>query len=189
MFTGLIQAVAPIVAWDGVRLRVENPFGRVEPGESVAVDGCCLTVVDAGLTFELSPETVRRTCFGGRSVGDAVNLERSLRVGDRLGGHFVQGHVDTVGTCTERESAGDFERFRFDVGLSRLLIDKGSVALNGVSLTVVGPSDGVFDVWVIPETLARTNLGRLGVGERVNCEFDMLAKHLAALVDRLVTHL
>jgi riboflavin synthase len=145
-------------------------------GESLAVDGCCLTVVSLtdGLVFDLSEETLARTTLGSFVPGRAVNLERAMKASDRLGGHIVQGHVDTVGTLVSREGA-----FVFEVGpdWSRYLVDKGSVAVNGVSLTVVQPSGGSFLCALVPHTLEVTNLGGAQPGDRLNVEFDVLAKY------------
>lgn len=190
MFTGLIQTLGTVVAFDFRRLSVRIPSDiwpeGVQVGESVAVNGCCLTAVATGaeLAFELSEETLARTALSDLVPGSAVNLERALRVGDRLGGHFVQGHVDGVGALLSRTARDGWHSFRFripDEG-AKFLIDKGSIAIDGVSLTVVSPSSGDFDVAVIPHTLAETNLGELAPGARVNVEYDVLAKHVAKLL-------
>lgn len=158
---------------------------EVKIGESVAVNGCCLTAVAVGerLEFDLSEETLRRTALGGVEPGMKLNLERALRPIDRMGGHFVQGHVDGVGQLLSRTPAEAGEVFRFQVPEegSRYLIDKGSIALDGISLTIVKPQGSEFEVWVIPHTLAETNLQTLLPGARVNVEFDMVAKHIVAL--------
>lgn len=190
MFTGLVQAVGSVVALDGRRLSIQIPSGvwedPIQIGESIAVDGCCVTVVALGseLQFDLSEETLARTAFGGLEAGSRVNLERALRVGDRLGGHFVQGHVDGVGTVLSRSPPDGSETFRFRVPAdgAKFLIDKGSITVNGVSLTVIAPSGSAFDVAVIPHTLGETTLGDLAVGSPVNIEYDVLAKHVAALL-------
>lgn len=154
-------------------------------GESVAVNGVCLTVVDFadGLVFDLSDETLARTTLGSMKPGDIVNLERALRLGDRLGGHMVQGHVDGTGTCVgvEAQDGGWTFRFRIDEDDQDLLIDKGSICLDGVSLTVVSPSGNEFEVAVIPHTFEETNLGTMKAGDPVNYELDMVAKHIARL--------
>ena len=156
-------------------------------GESVAVNGCCLTVVALdGEAFEVQagPETLLRTNLGGLEAGDAVNLERSLRVGDRLGGHFVQGHVDATAELVERRPEGewDFLRFRVDPRWTPLMVEKGSIAVDGVSLTLVEVGEDWFSIMLIPHTLAVTTLGTRRVGDRVNIEADMLAKHVQKLV-------
>jgi riboflavin synthase len=156
-------------------------------GESIAVNGCCLTAVSvepARFTVELGPETLERTNLGTLEPGDRVNLERALRPVDRLGGHFVQGHIDTTAELIERTSDGEwaFLRFRTDREWMELLVEKGSIALDGVSLTLVDVGLDQFSVMLIPHTLAVTTLGRLQLGDRVNMETDLLAKHLRRLV-------
>lgn len=176
-FCGYRLVVQPPMAWP------DDPFA---PGESVAVDGCCLTVVEptGTLTFDLSPETLARTVAGGYRAGDRVNLERAMKASARFGGHVVQGHVDHVGTLASRSRVEEWEVFTFDCGKSadRYLVDKGSVAVNGVSLTVVSPDAGTFSVALIPHTLACTNLGGLEPSENVNIEFDVLAKYAEKLL-------
>ena len=180
MFTGIVQAVGTVAGLDAGRLRLCAPDAWPgDPwavGESLAVDGCCLTVASLGanLGFDLSAETVSRTTLGAFTEGTRVNLERAIRAGDRFGGHIVQGHVDTVGRLETRDGM-----FAFSVGTewSRYLLDKGSVAVNGVSLTVVQPSGGKFSVAVVPHTLSATSLGGLAVGAKVNVEFDLFAKY------------
>jgi riboflavin synthase len=156
-------------------------------GDSVAVDGCCLSVVGASgarLAFDAIPETLRRTTLGRRAAGDSVNLELPLRPADRLGGHFVQGHVDAVAEVLERREAGADVTltFRVPAALDGQVVEKGSVAIDGVSLTVAGVGKGTFSVALIPHTLAVTTLGRRGKGDHVNIEGDILAKYVAALV-------
>ncbi len=194
MFTGLVECLGRVDRADeegsGRRLTIAWP-GLDAPltiGESVAVNGCCLTVVAAGgETFELQagPETLLRTNLGDKRPGDPVNLERSLRVGDRLGGHFVQGHVDTTAVLRERRTEGEWEflAFRLDPEWTPLMVEKGSVAVDGVSLTLVGVEAEGFSVMLIPHTLAVTTLGRLRPGDRVNIEADMLAKHVRKLLE------
>lgn len=156
-------------------------------GESVAVNGCCLTVVDfePGLTFDLSSETLARTCLGSLSSGSNVNLERALRVGDRLGGHIVQGHVDGVASVVSVSAVEGGWNVVVDVGASvaHYLVDKGSVTLDGVSLTVVSPNDeGLFEVAVIPHTWSATTLSSWVAGQCINVEFDVLVKHVERLI-------
>ena len=194
MFTGLVECLGRVDRVDdegsGRRLTIAWP-GVEAPltiGESVAVNGCCLTVVAAeGETFELQagPETLLRTNLGETRPGDVVNLERSLRVGDRLGGHFVQGHVDTTAALRERRAEGEWEflAFGLDREWTELMVEKGSIAVDGVSLTLVDVGPDGFSVMLIPHTLVVTTLGRLRPGDRVNIEADMLAKHVRKLLE------
>jgi len=193
MFTGLVEALGRVERvteeGSGRRLSIAWP-GLPEPlalGESVAVNGCCLTVVAAeGERFDVQagPETLLRTNLGGKVAGDRVNLERSLRVGDRLGGHFVQGHVDATAALRERRADGEWEflTFALDPEWTPLMVPKGSVAVDGVSLTLVDVGPDGFSVMLIPHTLAVTTLGGLALGDRVNIEADMLAKHVRKLL-------
>jgi riboflavin synthase len=193
MFTGLVQATSKIVKASREVLVVADPEAWPcdgwQKGESIAVDGCCLTLVDwsGGLKFELSEETLARTTLGRASIGDRVNLERAMKASDRFGGHIVQGHVDTVGTCIGIEPLDQSVTYRFEAGseADSLLIDKGSITVDGISLTVIDPADGAFETAIIPHTLAQTSLGDLKVGSRVNLEFDVLAKHVAKLTSNL----
>jgi riboflavin synthase len=194
MFTGLVQALGTVSRVEpdghgGRRLAVSDP--QIAPllalGESVAVNGACLTVVrrdGVEFHFEAGPETLAKTNLGRLGVGDRVNLERALRVGDSLGGHFVTGHVDAVGEITARERAGEWETvwFGFPPGWDELLVNKGSVAIDGVSLTVVNVEAGRLSVMLIPHTLAHTTLGFKPAGAAVNLEFDLLAKHVRKLM-------
>lgn len=200
MFTGLVEALGRVerVVEEsaGRRLRLVWPglTGSGDPlalGESVAVNGCCLTVVatDAsgdGFEVQAGPETLARTNLGSASEGDPVNLERALRVGDRFGGHFVQGHVDATAVLLERRPEGEWEflAFALDPVWDPLLVPKGSIAVDGVSLTLVDVAPGRFSVMLIPHTLAVTTLGALVPGQRVNIELDMLAKHVQKLLGR-----
>jgi len=191
MFTGIILTSGVIESFErldnGARVRVRSsddaPFAR---GESLAVNGVCLTVIpqaDGSLVAELSDETLSRTTLGSLGAGVRVNLERPLAVGDRLGGHIVQGHVDTVGALISIATEGDFAVFRWSYpsDYANLLVNKGSVAVDGVSLTVVEPDASSFGAALIPETLRRTNLGEARIGDAVNLEFDMIAKYVRAL--------
>jgi riboflavin synthase len=189
MFTGLVEAVGEVVSLsDDGRLVVRAPFasGPVEIGESVAVNGCCLTAVEVGeaLAFELSLETLRRTTLGSLRPGRSVNLERAMRADGRFGGHLVQGHVDGVGRLVETEPSGGAVRMRFEIPETGAvyLIDKGSIALEGISLTVVEPHGPRFDVWIVPHTLKHTALRELTSGDPVNVEFDVIAKHVERLL-------
>jgi riboflavin synthase len=189
MFTGLIEALGT------VRHITEEAAGRelvlAEPrlaeelqlGESVAVNGACLTVValgDATFAFQVGPETLSKTNLGQLQPGARVNLERSLRVGDRLGGHWVQGHVDGVGRIVSRSEQGDWEMVWFEcpASLTRQMVPKGSIAVDGVSLTLVDVEAARFSVALIPFTLAHTTLGLKPVGDTVNLETDILGKYV-----------
>ncbi len=195
MFTGLVEALGLVVnvaeAGSGRRFRLAWPHfpDSFTLGESIAVNGCCLTVVEitngGGFDVQLGPETLLRTNLGSKVVGDSVNLERSLKVGDRLGGHFVQGHVDTTAELVERRPDGEWEflAFRIDPAWTPLMVAKGSIAIDGVSLTLVDVGPDRFSIMLIPHTLAVTTLGALQVGDRVNIEADMLAKHVAKLLE------
>ena len=188
MFTGLVEALAPVerieVEGDGRALVVAAPFAaELAPGESVAVNGACLTVVahDARTCrFQAGPETLRRTSLGELTPGQRVNLERALRVGDRLGGHLVQGHVDGLGRIASRRHQGEWEVvwFTCPAELAAQMVAKGSVTVDGVSLTVVDVTADGFSVALIPHTLAQTTLGFKGPGASVNLETDVLAKYV-----------
>ena len=191
MFTGIIQTSGVIESMEkleaGARLRVrasvDDKFAR---GESVAINGVCLTVIPNGeaITLDVSNETLDRTTLGSLGSGTRVNLERALAVGDRFGGHFVQGHVDTTGRLIAKESEGEFAVYRwsFPSAYAELVASKGSIAVDGVSLTIVDPDESTFGAALIPETLRRTNLGTARIGDRVNLEFDMIAKYVRTLV-------
>jgi len=194
MFTGLTERTGIVEAIQvrpgGATLRVgsEEEWADLRIGESIAVDGVCLTVVRKGprhFEAEISPETLARTALGEKRSGSRVNLERALRVSDRLGGHLVQGHVDGVGTLIEILPEGDGRRIRVTPppGTERYLVEKGSVALDGVSLTVAARSAVCFEVALIPHTLAVTTLGEWTVSRRVNVEVDLVAKYVERLLD------
>jgi riboflavin synthase len=192
MFTGIILHTGVIESFErlpnGARLRIRTsdpePFTR---GESLAVNGVCLTVLPeegASLVADLSDETLSRTTLGGLAQEETVNVERALALGDRLGGHLVQGHVDAVGNLTSITSEGDFAVYRwsFPPEYADLVVSKGSIAVDGVSLTIVEPDATSFGAALIPETLRRTNLGASHPGDAVNLEFDMVAKYVRSLV-------
>ncbi|MDI3317557.1 MAG: riboflavin synthase [Bacillota bacterium] len=191
MFTGLIEELgrcrAVEVGPGGGFLGVEAPGFGAHPGESVAVNGVCLTVLEAErgrLAFEVMPETLRVTTLGRLRPGAPVNLERALRLGDRLGGHLVQGHVDGVGEVVARERQGDawWLRIRAPEELRPFLARKGSVAVDGVSLTVAALEEEVFAVSLTPTTARRTTLGERRPRDPVNLEVDLLARYLARLL-------
>lgn len=196
MFTGLVEALGTVQHAEddgsgGRILDVQEPAisRQLKLGESIAVNGACLTVVqnDAdSFRCEVGPETLLKTNLGTLRAGDRVNLERSLRVGDRLGGHFVQGHIDAVGAIAARDRQGEWEivRFRCPAEMMRLIVPKGSIAVDGVSLTLVEVGNDFFTVMLIPHTLSNTTLGLKKAGDAVNVEADMLAKHVAKLLAR-----
>jgi riboflavin synthase len=189
MFTGLVEALGVVrgLSFDGsgCRLSVAEPMlaPALAVGESVAVNGACLTVVSHdsdSFAFQVGPETLGRTNLGALQVGDRVNLERSLRLSDRLGGHLVQGHVDGLGTVAERLPQGEWVTVWFTCpsALAAQMVSKGSVAVDGVSLTLVDVERDRFSVALIPHTLAQTTLGFKGPGAAVNLETDLLAKYV-----------
>jgi riboflavin synthase len=195
MFTGIIEATGTIEsldrAADGGRLTVRAPevAPQLAVANSIAVNGCCLTVVelrDAAFSADLSAETLRRTAFGEMKPGTRVNLERPLRAGSEFGGHFVQGHVDGVGRVTRLVPEGDnwWLSVRVPAEIERYVAMKGSLAIDGISLTVAGCRDGVADIAVIPFTCAHTNVCDLTVGDAVNLECDILAKYVERLLER-----
>ena len=187
MFTGLIESVGTVKVLeprgdDAARLVLETPFAsELALGESVAVNGCCLTVTgkDGGVSFDLLVETLNRTNLGDLRTGSRVNLERALRADGRFGGHFVQGHVDTTTEVLAAEPKGSDRNLVIGIpgGGARYVIEKGSVAVNGVSLTVASLTEENFGLWIIPHTLRETNLGDLRPGDRVNLEYDLIAKY------------
>ncbi len=192
MFTGLIEDLGSVTALElgdeGATLRIGTRLAsELEQGDSIAVNGVCLTAIDVrdgGFAAEAMMETLRRSALGALELGARVNLELALRADGRLGGHVVQGHVDGTGLVSEVHAEGIARVLRVDTDpdVARYLVQKGSVAVNGVSLTVSALSEGGFEVSLIPETLARTNLGGVAVGDRVNLEVDVLAKHVERLL-------
>jgi riboflavin synthase len=189
MFTGLVEHCLPLTAVldepPGKRLVLAVPAyrGEITLGESIALNGCCLTVVEINgdeLHFQAGPETLERTNLGRFAAGSRVNIERSLRFGDRLGGHLVTGHIDGGGSVARREDDHDWSTFWFaaPLNLLRQMASKGSIAVDGVSLTLVEVTDQHFTVQLIPHTLAVTTLGAKQVGDAVNLETDLLAKYV-----------
>jgi riboflavin synthase len=193
MFTGLVEETGRVVkfapaqnAWE-LQLAAALVPADVSVGDSVAVNGCCLTVVrfDAGnLWFELLEESRRLTNFSELKPGAAVNLERSLRADARLGGHFVSGHIDVLGRVETFEARGKdhYLKVKMPAGSGRYLVHKGSIAVDGISLTVAEVEGDLFAVWLIPHTLAATNLREKQAGSGVNLEFDLLAKYVEKLM-------
>ena len=194
MFTGIVEelgAVTDLVdLGDAARITVHGPTvaGDARHGDSISVNGVCLTVVETdGISFtaDVMKETLDRSALGGLTTGDPVNLERAARLDSRLGGHLVQGHVDGVGRILARDPAEQWEEVRVSLppGLHRYVVEKGSITVDGISLTVTGVSPEEFSVSLIPTTLKLTTLGHKGVGDPVNLEVDVLAKY----VERLMT--
>jgi riboflavin synthase len=196
VFTGLIQDVGTVESIDagaeGARLRVATELGaEIAAGDSVAVNGVCLTAVSvdaAGFATEAMNRTLEVTALGGLEVGGRVNLEPAMRASDRLGGHIVQGHVDGVGEVVSVEEDGFARRLRVEPPgeLLRYAVDRGSVALDGVSLTIAELGEGWIEVSLIPETLERTTLGEADAGRKLNVECDVVAKYVERLVQPLV---
>lgn len=196
MFTGLIEEVGTIEALEDrgpgrrIRVRAQTVLSDTRVGDSLAVDGCCLTVVERRereFAVEAVPETLARTTLGERRAGDAVNLERALRLDQRLGGHLVQGHVDGVGVVRAVAREGDGVRLALDIPapLARFVAEKGSLAVDGVSLTVARDLRDACEIALIPHTLEHTTAGGYRPGRRVNLEVDLVARYLARLIDEL----
>ncbi|MCS5655549.1 MAG: riboflavin synthase [Dehalococcoidia bacterium] len=191
MFTGIVEEVGVVakITDNGMTVLATKVTEDLKLGDSIAVNGTCLTAVSFDRTefsVDLSPETVRRTSLGRLSVGGPVNLERALLASDRMGGHIVQGHVDGTGRIMSTKRDGDSTIFRIRVPkrLNRYIVEKGFVAVDGISLTVVKIGASSFTLAVIPYTLKNTNLAALSVGDRVNLEADILAKYVESLLDR-----
>ncbi len=192
MFTGLIEDVGKVEAvetgGDGSRLRIATRLApEIEPGDSVAVNGVCLTATSTGseaFETEAMNQTLEVTALDGLDAGEEVNLELAMKASERLGGHIIQGHADGVGEAIAVEDDGFARRLRVSLGpeLIRYVVEKGSIALDGVSLTVAGLGEGWIEVSLIPETLERTNLGQVPVGRKINVECDVVAKYVERLV-------
>jgi riboflavin synthase len=188
MFTGLIEGVGQLAertaSNGGFRLRIASPLAsELTPGDSLAVNGVCLTVILAErgeIHADVGPETVRVTTLGALTPGSTVNLERPLRADQRFGGHFVQGHVDAMGYVEELRREAEFHwlTISFPHALAPLIVHKGSIAVDGISLTVAGLGVDRFDIMVIPFTMTHTNLGHITLRERVNLECDMVGKYV-----------
>ncbi len=194
MFTGIVEELGEVLgldtlAEDAARLTLRGPVVTADArhGDSIAVNGVCLTVVDVGegaFTADVMKETLDRSALGGLGPGSPVNLERAVTMATRLGGHLVQGHVDGVGVIRNRRPAEHWELFEISLPaeLSRYVVEKGSIAVDGVSLTVAALGADSFTVSLIPTTLAATTLGRRAPGDQVNLEVDVLAKHVERLL-------
>jgi riboflavin synthase len=192
MFTGIIEELGEVVAWqqgpDAARLTVRAPLAvsDAKHGDSIAVSGLCLTVVEQGpdwFTADVMAESIAMSWFDAMAAGRRVNIERAAQVGDRLGGHIVQGHIDGTATLESAEDGSAWRVLRFSLApdVAPLVARKGSIAVDGVSLTVSAVGSDWFEVSLIPETLAATTLGMLAPGARVNIETDILARHVARL--------
>lgn len=190
MFTGIVEGLGRVVRLEGGLLEIDpGTLFATEPaglGESIAINGVCLTAVGFDpIRFDLSPETLDRTNLGELRPGGPVNLERAMKADARFGGHIVQGHVDATAVLEGIEPVGGdnfVARYSVSPEFDRYLIDKGSVALDGISLTVVRPESGLFEVWLIPHTMQMTNLHARKPGDRINVEFDVLVKHVEKLL-------
>jgi riboflavin synthase len=186
MFTGIVRERGRVVSFDGGRLVLQTAL-QAAVGDSVAVDGVCLTVVpgdDASVAFDVVPETLARSTLGSLTPGTVVNVEPALRVGDELGGHIVQGHVDGVGRVQTVEPEGAGRRMWIEVSpdVLRTSVEKGSVTVSGVSLTIAELSNDALAVALVPHTLAATTLGDLGPGDEVNLEADVIGKYVQSLL-------
>jgi riboflavin synthase len=189
VFSGIIETLGTVRAQTPDRIEVvpEAPFARLEVGESIAINGVCLTVssvTDDGFTADVMPETLQRTTLGALAGGETVNLERALRLGDRVGGHMVSGHVDATGivTALREDTNARWVTIATPEDLIDLIAEKGSIAVDGISLTVSAIGDDWFEVSLIPETLSRTTLGVKEPGETVNLEVDVIAKYVEKLL-------
>ncbi|NQX03057.1 riboflavin synthase [bacterium] len=193
MFTGLVESIGTVVSLESkgeqARLTLQIPFaGELALGDSVAINGCCLTVADFspdGAAFDLLAQTLRVTSLGGLAAGSPVNLERAMMVGDRFGGHFVQGHVDDTGKIFRLEASGQdhIVGVRLPPRIHRLCVDKGSLTLDGISLTIAELTAEGAVFWITPHTWEHTHLHAAAIGQAMNLEVDMLAKY----VDKLLT--
>jgi riboflavin synthase len=187
MFTGIVRERARVASFDGTRLVLETSL-QAAVGDSIAVDGVCLTVVagdEATLAFDVVPETLSRSTLGKLEPGAVTNVEPALRVGEELGGHMVQGHVDGVGRVRAAEPEGEGKRLWIEAppDVLRYCVEKGSVTVSGVSLTVAGVADGAFAVALVPHTLHQTTLGELESGDDVNIEADVVGKYVERLLE------
>jgi len=193
MFTGIVAELGEVAGiehrGDAAQLTIRGSTDTVSPGESIAVNGVCLTVtgiIEGTFTADVMGETLDRSGLGALTPGAPVNLERSVRLADRLGGHLMQGHVDATGTIISRSPSAHWDQVRISLpaGIARYVVHKGSIAVDGVSLTVSALSDTWFEVSLIPETLKRTTMGARQPGETVNLEVDVIGKYVERLLNR-----
>lgn len=192
MFTGLVEAVGSVISLEHrgeqARLTLDVPFAaELALGDSVAVNGCCLTVADRSdrISFDLLAQTLKVTSLGGLASGSKVNLERAMRMGDRFGGHFVQGHVDATGIITRLEPSGQDHILGVSIPphIHKLCVDKGSISIDGISLTIAELHETEAVFWITPHTWQHTHLHAATTGQAVNLEADMLAKHVEKLLE------
>ena len=193
MFTGLVETTGTVASvlntGNGIRLSVKpaSPFD-LQAGDSISVNGVCLTVTkhESAVSFDVSPETLKSTNLGELRVSGKVNLERALRLSDRLGGHIVTGHVDGIGVIKDKRKTGEYTFYTFDAPpeILKYIVKKGSITIDGISLTVVDLDTGSFNVAIIPHTLTATNLGEKGIGDRVNLEADIIGKYVERLLGK-----
>jgi len=187
MFTGLVENTGRVCSikkfGDGLRVSIKPELNmEVQIGESISINGICLTVVENSkdIVFEVSPETMRSTNFSRLKINDKVNIERALRLSDRLGGHIVTGHIDGTGTIMDKKQKGEFTIYTFGAPaeILKYIVKKGSVAVDGISLTVIDINSRTFSVAIIPHTLTATNIGDKGRGDMVNIEVDIIGKYV-----------
>ncbi len=193
MFTGLVETLGSITSLNnignGIRLSLKPSITfELNTGDSVSVNGVCLTVTkqDSNVSFDVSPETMKSTNLGELRVSDKVNLERALRLSDRLGGHIVTGHVDDVGKIINKKPVGEYTFYTFEAPpeILKYTVKKGSIAIDGISLTVIELDNRSFSVAIIPHTLTATNLGSKGIGDKVNLEVDIMGKYVEKLLGK-----
>ena len=193
MFTGLIENIGTVSsikrAGGGLKISIyPESVIELQIGDSVSINGACLTVVETGrdIAFEVSPETLRNTTIGELKVNDKVNIERALRLSDRLGGHLVTGHIDGIGVIIDKRQEGEYTFYTFEAPpeILKYTVKKGSIAVDGISLTVIGLDMKSFTVAIIPHTLTATNIGSKGIGDKVNLEVDIIGKYVEKFVSK-----
>ena len=193
MFTGLIENIGTVSsikrAGGGLKISIyPESVIELQIGDSVSINGACLTVVETGrdIAFEISPETLRNTNLGELRVNDKVNIERALRLSDRLGGHLVTGHIDSIGVIIDKRQEGEYTFYTFEAPpeILKYTVKKGSIAVDGISLTVIGLDMKSFTVAIIPHTLTATNIGSKGIGDKVNLEVDIIGKYVEKFVSK-----